>query len=384
MFREYILKIINKPINNIKSSQTLYEALFTAINMDLAYKKSIYKNQAFDLAKEIIESQLVDGGFDIGYNFSFGKNMSKKNSVESTTPEILSIFALIEFYDVYHEDFVIQSILKGIDWIKCNSYLIENHSYAIPYAPNSFYEVHISNGVSFAVATLTYYMKVFNDFSVKHLCDGMFHYLRNELIVKENIGYWNYFEKKLIKDNYYIKIDNYHIAQQLYYHMYVDKLYRNNDNKEIIDLVSRYLKNELKKNIAVPYIVADGTCSKDIHTWGYCALLLCALEWSDQNLIDEIKRLIMEKMWNGSHFIPIIQENGIVVDASYYPRSDAWVLHSLSGYLCISNKDDLKVKNAVDYGLNRLSSSGYIGCENHVLTFRKKLFNKVVNIVKKY
>ena len=83
-------------------------------------------------------------------------------------------------------------------------------------------------------------MKVFNDFSVKHLCDGMFHYLRNELIVKENIGYWNYFEKKLIKDNYYIKIDNYHIAQQLYYHMYVDKLYRNNDNKEIIDLVSRY------------------------------------------------------------------------------------------------------------------------------------------------
>lgn len=382
MIKDSILKFVNKPVPNILSSQTLYEALFTTINMDLKYHDEAYKIQSQDIAKLIMKTQLEDGGFDIGYNFSFGKNMNKQNHKESTTPEILSIYALIKYYGVYQDESVKPAILNGISWIKKYSYKIENNYWVIPYAPCSYKEVHITNAITFTVATLAYYMHVFKDESVKEMCDGMLLFMNDELIKKDNSGYWNYFDKKLMNDPYYIKVDNYHIAQQLFFHLLIEEFYENEDNNQIIECVSNYLKDKLNYSLAIPYIEVKDKASSDIHTWGYCAILPCSLFWNNPKLTKEIKNFMYEKMWNKStYFYPVIKRTGQIVEDCYYPRSDAWLLHAFSEYLLIN--DDNNIKNMVDTGLNKLKECNYQGYENHVLTTRKILFNKTVIFVKK-
>ncbi|MFC6333773.1 hypothetical protein ACFP56_14185 [Paenibacillus septentrionalis] len=382
MVKDGLLRFVNKPVDNIQSSQTLYETLLTVINMDSLFNDKKYREMSYSIAQLIIKNQLEDGGFDIGYNFSFGKNMKKMNDKESTTPEILSIYALIKFYDTYHEEFVIPSIKKGIDWIKNNSYKTNKMCWVIPYAPCSYTQVHITNGISFAVSTLTYYMAVFQDSSVKGICDGMFRYMREELICHNEVGYWNYFEKDLMKDPYYIKIDNYHIAQQLYYHIQANKFYNNADNYETIEYVSNYLKEKLNHSLNVPYIEVKEKKSTDIHTWGYCALLSCSLYWNDRSKTIEIRDYMYKYMWNQTYFYPVIKGNGIIVENEYYPRSDAWILHSMSDYLTIYNNDE-EIRELIDIGLDRLKACNYIGAENHVLTYRKILFNNAVALYKK-
>lgn len=380
--KDRVLRFVNKPVANITSSQTLYEALFAAINMWVKYEKSRYKNQMEQIAKLIVDSQLADGGFDIGYNFSFGKNMKKKSYVESTTPEVLSIYALLKYYDVTHDESVKGTILRGIQWIKKHSYRYKEEYWVIPYAPCSYREVHITNAITFAVATLVYYMAVFKDDRVQDICDGMLRFMKDELIATDNnSGYWNYFDKDLMDDPYYIKVDNYHIAQQLYYHFQIDNYYPNEDNKEIIKLVSNYLKGKFTNSLHVPYIEIKEKKSDDIHTWGYCSLLTCSLHWGDQDLTKQIREFMIEKMWSGKHFYPVIKYNGDIVDNGYYPRSDAWLLHTFSEYLLY--RDDVEVGEIVSTGLQSLEKCYYSGYENHVLTPRKKVFNKMVVMMKK-
>ena len=385
--KDIILKFINKPVNNVRSSQTLYEVMLTLLNMNQIYKEQNYQKQIKELSKLIVSTQMPDGGFDIGYNFAFGINMTKKSDRESTTPEVLSIYSLIKYYDLYKDEEVINSIEKGIKWIINNSYKYMEKYWVIPYAPSSYKEVHITNAISFAVSTLSYYMYVFKyniNPKIREICDGMLLYMKDELIVSDNKGYWNYFEKKLIKkDDYYIKIDNYHIAQQLYYHMSIQKHYKNSDNDEIVKLVSNYLKNKIKENVAVPYIEIKEKKTKDIHTWGYASILLCALEWKNSEYISNVIDFMKKNIIGDNHFFPIIKENGEVVDEGYYPRSDAWILHSLSEYL-IYNKNDNKIKKIIDIGLELQERNKYSGKENHVYTFRKKYFSKCINIIKKF
>lgn len=385
--KDIILKFINKPVNNVRSSQTLYEVMFTLLNMNEIYKEQRYRKQIKELSELMLKTQMPDGGFDIGYNFAFGINMTKKSEKESTTPEVLSIYALIKYYDLYKDDAVINSIEKGINWILNNSYKYLDKYWVIPYAPSSYKEIHITNAISFAVSTLTYYMYVFKENinpRIQEICDGMLSYMRDELIVDNNKGYWNYFEKKLIKENdYYIKIDNYHIAQQLYYHMQIQNYYKNNDNDEIVKLVSNYLKDKVKENVAVPYIETKEKKTRDIHTWGYASILLCALEWKNTEYIDNIATFMKNNIIGNNHFYPIVKESGEVIDENYYPRSDAWVLHSFSEYL-LYNKSDNKIKKIIDIGLQLQERSKYSGKENHVYTFRKKYFSKCINMIKKF
>lgn len=378
--KDYILKTVNKPTENVLSSQTLYEVLMTSMTMYETYHDDKYKKTSIKIAQIIIDTQLSDGGFDIGYNFSFGKNMSKKNNKESTTPEILSIFALIKFYEVFGEDFVIQPINYGIKWIKKYSYKLNEKYWVIPYAPISYKEIHITNAISFTVATLVKYMTVFQDFSVKDICDGMILYMKDELITQEDAGYWNYFEKELMSDSYHIKIDNYHIAQQLYYHQYIATVYDNKDNLFIVNHVSKYLIDKLKESLIVPYIEINDKKTEDIHTWGYCSLLSCSLSWDDKQLSKDIKNFIVDKMWAKDHFYPVIKGDGSVVIDDYYPRSDAWILHSLSEW--IKHNEDAQVKEIVVQGIEKLERCQFSGRENHVLTIRKIFFNKAVLFLK--
>ncbi|MCI8416047.1 MAG: hypothetical protein HFI33_00875 [Lachnospiraceae bacterium] len=378
--RNKILKIVNKPVKNIKSSQTLYEALLTSINLGKIYPCISYRQSAEKIALLIVESQLEDGGFDIGYNFQFGKGMKKKNKKESTSPEILSLYALIAYYEMYHDNRVVSAIDKAVEWIVNNSIEVDKNLWAIPYAPCSYREIHITNATSFAVAALAYYTKVFQNDIYKPIVNGMLTYMKEQLVLKEDYGYWNYFENELVNDPGYSKIDNYHIAQQLFYHMKVSEVYSNTDNVFIVEKVSRYLHFLLEESIKVPYTIVLGKKSQDIHIWGYCSLLSCECLLGEGEKAEALKDFIIEKFWNGNYFTPVINQDGKVLDNNYYPRSDAWVLHSLSEYIMF--KDDKKIKDIVDKGLERLQNSQYCGLENHVITLRKKIFTKLVYMIR--
>ena len=379
--KDRILEFVNKPVKNILSSQTLYEALFANINMYLAYHEKKYAERCHNVAKLIAKTQLPDGGFDIGYNFSFGNNMTKKNEKESTTPEIVSLYALLKYYEIFEDKNIISNIHKAVNWIKEKSYKNEDNIYVIPYAPCSYHQVHITNAISFTVATLGYYSYLFSDNTVKPICEDMLKYLKDELIIKEDKGHWNYFEKSLMNQKSYIKVDNYHIAQQLYYHILLNNYLENKDNQEIIKLVTSYLKDKLEQDIAVPYIEIGEKVTTDIHSWGYCSLLLCALQWKDNQMISKILDYMMKNMIVENHFAPIIKNTGEIINKQYYPRSDAWILHSLSEYLLLE-EDKQEVKEIVEKGLDKLETINYRGLENHVYTFRKMIFSNAVRILK--
>ncbi len=379
--KDIILKYVNKPVDNIISSQTLYEALFANINMYLKYHNKEFENRCKNISQLIVKSQLPDGGFDIGYNFRFGNNMTKKSEKESTTPEVLSIYALLKYYEIFKDESVVMSIKKGMNWIEEKIYEKDDGIFVIPYAPCSYRSVHITNAISFTVATIVYYMYIFKDKRLKNVCDGMLTYMKNELIIKDDMGYWNYFEKDMIEEKGYLKTDNYHIAQQLYYHILLDKYYENVNNKEIIRLVSNYIKYKLKINLAVPYIEIGEKKTKDIHSWGYCSLLLCALYFEENTTKEDIKEYIMKYMIKEDHFLPIIKSNGEVINDDYYPRSDAWVLHALSEYLFM-NEENKQVYEIVNIGLEKLEKVQYKGLENHAYTMRKRIFTRCIEIIK--
>lgn len=380
--KDKILKFVNKPVNNILSSQTLYEALFANINMYLKYKDEKYQNRCKQIAKLISDTQLDDGGFDIGYNFCFGNNMTKKLEKESTTPEVLSIFALLKYYEVFKDEEVIASIQKGIKWIKEKTYRNEQGLYVIPYAPCSYKQVHITNAISFTVATLGYYAYLFQDHQYDEICRDMLKYMKNELLIQDDKGYWNYFEKILMNEKSYVKVDNYHIGQQLYYHILLSQYFENEDNEEIIKFVSNYIINKLKDNIAVPYIEIEDKATTDIHSWGYCSLLLCTLKLNHKELAEEVVNYMMKYMIIDNHFSPVIKNTGEIIEKEYYPRSDAWVLHALSEYLLLQ-KENVEVIEVVNKGLEKLEEKNYRGLENHVYTFRKKVFSGIARMIKK-
>ena len=378
--RNKILKMVNKPVKNIKSSQTLYEALLTSINLGKVHPCIPYRQSAEKIARLIVESQLEDGGFDIGYNFQFGKGMKKKNKKESTSPEILSLYALTAYYEMYHDDEVIPAIEKAVKWTVNNSVEVEKNLWAIPYAPCSYTEIHITNATSFAVAALAYYTKVFQDNTYKSIINGMLAYMKSQLTLKEDYGYWNYFENALVDESGYSKIDNYHIAQQLFYHIKVSEIYSNADNTFIVEKVSRYIHFLLEDSIKVPYTIVLGKKSQDIHIWGYCSLLSCECLLGERDKAESLKDFIIGEFWNGNYFVPIINLEGTILDNNYYPRSDAWVLHSLSEYIIFKN--DKQIKEIVDKGMERLNSHAYCGLENHVITMRKKVFSKIVYMIR--
>ena len=171
--KDIILKYVNKPVDNIKSSQTLYEALFANINMYLRYHSKEFEDRCINIAQLIAKSQLLDGGFDIGYNFRFGNNMTKKTrDKESTTPEILSIYALLKYYEIFKDESVVTAIKKGMSWVEEKVYEKDKGIFVIPYAPCSYKNVHITNAISFTVSTIVYYMHIFKDERFKNICDG--------------------------------------------------------------------------------------------------------------------------------------------------------------------------------------------------------------------
>lgn len=391
-----LIKVINAPEDNIFSSQTLYECLFYLIERE-NYEDGLV------VAKLIAQSQLDDGGFDIGYDFLFGKGLTKTLPKEGTSPETLSITAVALFIKNFSEQLnsvdredLINCVRKGLEWILLHS-KVENGNLAIPYAPHSFKYVHITNATSFAMSAIAVgYDLVGDDLSqdLSKLYIGMSDFMEGELEASEKFGkYWPYFyqngsafEKQYIND----KIDNYHIAQQLYFHILSQQFIKADSNQRVIEAVGSYILNEIDSDGFIPYTKRAGLATQKVDVWGFSSVLMAMAKMfeftKDRRFLDASNR-VENYLFNyckaNDYFYPIIDNaTRQPFDDHFYPRSDAWVIHAVS----VLDSIDGVERSRIDFCervFNKIKNCSFRGLENHTFSFRKKLFVNALKILKK-
>lgn len=401
--KKNIIKFVNAPQAGIYSSQTLYEALFFTLELGRIKGLEYAYPASMELAERIVASQLPDGGFDIGYDFIFGNGLRKTHDKEGTTPECLSITALAFYLEAYGEvvptetrDSIEKCIEKGVVWIIKHAIEVSQTEKAIPYAPLTYKKVHITNATSFAISALSsavQFLKPEIACKVTEILPSLIFFMRNQLDSSVSGGmYWPYFyrhgnteEKKLIND----KIDNYHIAQQLYHHCVSLNYFECPESRFIVSQVSEYLLSQVDEDGFVPYTIKQGVASDKVDLWGYASLIMgfsSAYAFTqDRRLlgaIDLIADYLRKYCCAKDYFYPIVSSNNkLPFDANYYPRSDAWVIHSVAAGAKISNAC-MELIPFCELVFSKMRDSGYIGKENHTLTIRKLVFSRLVSLVK--
>jgi len=393
--KNIILKFVNKPQGGVLSSQTLYETAFYLLNLNVI-DNELYAKRSLELViKKIVDTQLPDGGFDLGYDFIFGKGLHKKHDKEGTSPELLSVSALARYYkEVEKSAEVLGAINKGVDWIFDRTIETKN-GYAIPYAPDSYDKIHITNATSFTVGALASVINILEgdrQNKAKLYLVGMYNFMNEQLEISGSSGYWPYFYQKgteselaLVND----KVDNYHMAQQLYHHILAEQELPNSGNEGLIHSVYTYLSGQVKADGFVPYTINSKGASDKVSVWGYSSLISAFSLYSKIYDVDEartlatnVKGYLFKYCWNGHHFSPVILNSSkAIFDNNFYPRSDAWVLHSISDYSRYVEVDEPSLQCS-DIVLNKILANDFSGLENHTITARKKLFATIVGLLR--
>lgn len=388
-----ILKFVNKPEPDIKSSQTLYECLFYNLNLYKIKKDDSYYKRCQKIANEICVSQLFDGGFDLGYDFIFGKDLHKKNKKEGTSPELLSITALSLYFEISDKtDLKVKSAInKGMSWIDKRIIKVDDF-HAIPYAPDTYKYVHIINATSFCISAISTSIEYVDDVNLKlrlkNYLGSMYNFIYDQFIlVSESSAYLPYFyingsefERQFVND----KIDNYHLAQQLYHHIIADKYFPSDTNKKCIHYMYNYLSSLIDADGFIPYTINNKSISDKVSVWGFSSVIsafsLYDYTYNTSSNVKSIVRYLKAYCWNGEYFNPVIlNSTRESFDSNFYPRSDAWVIHAISDYMLYSSFDE-NLFEMSESSFLLIEKDNYIGLENHTITFRKKLFAYLVNI----
>jgi len=364
-------------------SQTLYESLSFCNNMYIITSDNCWKNEALTIIKKIRMTQKEDGGFDIGYEFNFGK-IHKKGW--SSAPECKMFVSLIDFGSLFGFDYVNDIIVKGINWIINNSIKLEDNKWIIPYCPDATKELIVYNGISFALAPLAnYYNSIEENKEIKTIHDGYINYLYDEFEWEK--GYWKYFDqnRENLTDIQIKKVDNYHLAQQLEMHCYSYKNLENSKNRALIDKLSNYLLQlyEEKYPEPMPYLNYLSNEEYGVHLWGYASLINGFLSYydisNDKRYLDK-SREIFE--WIGgntrinNHFMCIFRYDNNI-NKRFYPRSDAWVINNLSNYLKYDLNESLLIPIQETY--HKIKKQDFSGFENHASTRMSKIINYAHN-----
>ncbi|MCK4998858.1 MAG: hypothetical protein KAS23_04955 [Anaerohalosphaera sp.] len=345
--KKMIRKTLLWPDINVVSSQTLYQSLLGCIDLYETTKDEYWAEQCKLIGELICEHQNPDGGFDIGFQFVFGTNVYKSDPNESTSPELLSLYALYRYREIFNDESVDHAIEQAVNWILRFVYEVADGKYAIPYAPYSVPDAHIVNGTSFALPGLAYYCRNNpKDNKALDVVHGMVRFLKDELEAAPDCNgmYFRYFHRESTHFNTEVqkeKIDNYHVAQQIRYHTAVQRLIPSNDNLFIIENLSCYLLSRQDTDTGIiSYCEDSQSYPRDIHTWGFSS---CIKGFSSAYLISGDKRYreaakkvldwLLKYSYTGDYFYPILREDGLVIDDEFYVRNNAWVFHGMTNYL---------------------------------------------------
>jgi hypothetical protein len=380
-----IEKTLLTKVNVKHCSQTIYQTLLGCLRLWDSTNEVKWKERAKHLCNILMSIQRPDGGFDIGYDFNFGK-LHKKG--ESTSPELISLMALVEYYKRFGGEDVKKSADRAVYWIKKNAIKISDGKWAIPYAPHSTKEVMVYNGTSFAASALGIYISVFPNPDLEAIYHGMINYLHDVLSsFPDQPGKFWYYSDQSRKDltvEQRNKIDYYHQMQQVEMHSISQICFNSPVQTDLITLATENVTQKQNDVGIIPYY----NFNTDIHLWGYCScasgLILAGKvtpkKQEEYNLrAIKILEWILTYSWNGNYFYPIVSEKGVVIDKKFYVRSDAWVFNSFA--LAVNEGINIeKFRIICEESYRKMESVGFSGIENHASNNRIRTVFKLIAI----
>jgi len=382
-----LLKVIYStllfPIYVRYCSQTLYQSLIGCLRLFLKTNDVIWSKRAKALCELLIKTQRPDGGFDIGYDFNFGR-LHKKG--DSTSPELVGLHALVEYYKAFGGEDVKIAAHRAASWVKTNAINLGDEKWAIPYGPYSIKEVMVYNGTSFAAGAIGVYLSVFQDDELEKIYHGLNKYLYGVLDVNiDNPGKFWYYSDRGRSDLTEIqrnKVDYYHQMQQIEMHAMAELSFSSPLQKEMILDATKHVANLQENTGIIPYY----NTPTPIHMWGFCSCASGFIYASQfdigmrEEYLERARRVIkwiVDYSWTGDYFYPIVEKDGTVIDHNFYVRSDAWVFNTMAlainegvienDYLEICEKSYLKIE-----------SVNFSGIENHASNLRIRLVNRML------
>lgn len=401
--KKFLKKYVFKEAYVEKCSQTVYQSLMAAISIHKIERKTSSLTLVNDIALILVDIQRPDGGYDIGYDFNFGK-LHKKG--ESTSPELYAVVALNLAYDLLKQGgdefqesmrLIRLSIIRSVSWISDNAVRLNEGVYAIPYGPYSTSDIMVYNGVSFATGALGASLRFFEGSKLEELVNiykGFNVYLLSNLVESKYGFVWYYnvqtrddLDKKALN-----KIDFYHQAQQLEMHSIAQEYYPDENQLEIINKAAATLIDMSISNKGyVPYTNDDMYFNGRYYLWGMSSLipglLKCIkhlphlksdVELSVMNVYDFISKYGVDCDENS--YFSVLSKELEPLTYPYMPRSDAWVVASRLYFHEHFKIDDLEFDASV---LEKIIICNYSGQENHAQNKRKKVLIKMVSILNK-
>ncbi|MFV9690851.1 MAG: hypothetical protein ACNY01_07795 [Desulfobacteria bacterium] len=382
--KRMVENVLLKPMRVEHCSQTLYESLQFCVKMYELTRDSRWDEEGRRVIKLVRMTQQHDGGFDIGYDFDFGR-IHKRGW--SSAPECEMLVSLIEYGISFGFGEVMDIIEKGIGWILNNSSQIGSASWMIPYCPAASEDVMVYNGVSFSLAPLAMYHRfIRKDQRIKEIHDGFLNYLSGEFDWER--GFWRYSDQSRgdLNRDQRRKVDNYHLGQQLEMHCRSYECVPREENLKLIRRLADYLLT-LHQDWCpepLPYLNLTTNEKMGVHLWGYASLINGFLQYyriqKESAALEACKDIfewVTQNAWLGDHFACVYHSIGTRMDRRFYPRSDAWVINNLVAYMAAEdpNNDWLQRTVSVYENIVRNDFSGY---ENHVLTNGKKLYGRLL------
>lgn len=386
--KKYYSQTIGKPCMVRNCSQTLYEFARGCLNLYEKTQDIFWRDKAKVVLDRLVSSQLVSGGFDIGYIFNFGK-VHKKGWASS--PEARAMFALVDGW-VYLSDIKYKNAAKKLaDWIVKSSVFMDGTERCyIPYCPKATRDVMVYNGTSFASAALGYYIgKIEYNASYEKVYTMSIQYLY-AVMQRENGGgaFWYYNDQArddlstLSKQ----KVDYYHQLQQVEVHAQAQMVQPNDLQYKMIESAYRHCDLVAKDNDGIlPYLNLD----KSIAVWGMVSTLSSSVYVSKllQDGTDKVLEFVckhydflMEKSWNGEYFEPELSRKGEAIIDQYMIRSDAWVFCALSAVYNVFPEIDVPMSMLRKIYM-KAEKHGFSGRESHGATYLQYLIGKAYSMV---
>jgi hypothetical protein len=363
-----------------QSSQTLYETVLGCLALFEATNDSHWRDRAADAAKLIVANQLPDGGFDIGYEFDFGKQRGLK---QSTAPECKSVIALSEMHRAQPNAMLEESIARAKNWILKNTVQLPDGGAYLPYCPGASREVMVYNGVSFGAGALAGALRALPDSpGVEETIRAYVQYLASQMSIDPNLAGAFWFYSAVQTPGVTRRVDYYHQAQQVDCHLFAQRHCPDATQEKMIRDATLHLLAIADKYPIVPYYSNDTGPSGKVAVWGLASVVPALLRASEQLKVEPqraraiaLRQLdwLIEKSWTGRHFYEVIHLDGSRGHegyAFYNPRSDAWVFEALAvAYLFTKNEAYFKLARQVH---DRLAAVNFSGHESHAITPGKR------------
>ena len=384
-----------KPIYVTHCSQTIYQSLIGCVRMWEATKLKIWETRAESVLQILLSIQRPDGGFDIGYEFNFGK-IHKVG--ESTSPELVGLLALSVYEEVFKDERCFAAAVNAVSWIENSAIRITNSKSAVPYAPSSTKKVMIYNGTSFAAAALGRFLGSLTSDesdSLERLYLGFIEYLDGEMSRMDGVPgrFWYYADQSRsdLEPVRRKKIDYYHQMQQVEVHSMAQRVAPNARQLRMIKDAVEHVLAIADKNGILPYTNDPYHFRGYIHVWGFASFVSGLLESAElfQDVASTYRRIaetnlrwLISNSWNEEdYFYPVIDSDGEVRESRYMVRSDAWVFNTLAAATkYIGDGPWADIANRCFRKMEAHRFSGYeTHASNSTQRFVRKLIESVVN-----